>query len=110
MNRAQLFKDAARAVSLANLFFIGAWMPLIDSSFNQRLKYTLFNYNNLLALILNVVLLGTIFFGGVTLVRVWKRDFVLRSAHFLFLLACFALLSLHLLSRNIWVQSVGYFN
>ena len=110
MNRAQGFKDAARALSLANLFFIGAWMPLIDSSFNQRLKYTLFNFNNLLALILNVVLLGAIFFGGVTLARVLKRDVAMRVAHYFLLLACFALIGLHLLSRGMWVQSVGYFN
>ena len=110
MNRRQLLKDAARALSLANLFFLGAWMPMIDTSFNQRLKFTLFNFNNLFALILNILLLAAVFWGGVILARASKRELGMHVVRSLFLLVCFALLSLPWYSQRTWTISVGYFN
>ena len=80
-----LLKDAARALSLANLFFLGAWMPVLDKSFNQRLKFTLFNFNNLFGLILDVGLLAAVFFVTAAVVRACDRELVTQIARVLFL-------------------------
>jgi hypothetical protein len=108
--RTKLLKDAATALSLANLFFLGAWMPLIDKSFNQRLKFTLFNFNNLFGLILDVVVLAFIFWGGAVVVRGWKKEGVTQATRFLFVLTCIGLIVLQFLSYRAWTESVGYFN
>ncbi|HSE37550.1 MAG TPA: sulfatase-like hydrolase/transferase [Blastocatellia bacterium] len=110
LKRKQLLKDAATALSLANLFFVGAWMPVLDKSFNQRLKFTLFNFNNLFGLILDVGLLAAVFWGCAAVVRMCDRDRVTQIARVLFLLLCCVLICLHLLTPRAWVQWVGYFN
>jgi hypothetical protein len=110
LKRTLLLKDAATAVSLANLFFLGAWMPVLDKSFNQRLKFTLFNFNNLFGLILDVGLLAAVFLVPVAVVRVSGRERVTQVARVLFLFVCVVLICLHLVSYNGWNQAVNYFN
>ena len=88
LKRTLLLKDTATAVSLANLFFLGAWMPVLDKSFNQRLKFTLFNFNNLFGLILDVGLLAAVFLVPVAVVRVSGREQVTQVARVLFLFVC----------------------
>jgi hypothetical protein len=108
--RTKLLKDAATALSLANIFFLGAWMPLIDTSFNQRLKFTLFNFNNLFGLILDVAVLTFIFWGLALVVRAGKKEGVTQAARFLFVLTCIGLIALQFLSYRSWTEAVGYFN
>lgn len=110
LKRTLLLKDAARALSLANLFFLGAWMPVLDKSFNQRLKFTFFNFNNLFGLIADVVVLAVVFWGVAAVVRACKKKQITHAARFLFIVACVALIALQLFSYRTWTQSVGYFN
>lgn len=110
LKRKLLLKDAARALSLANLFFLGAWMPVLDKSFNQRLKFTLFNFNNLFGLLLDVGLLAAVFLVPAVIVRFYDKKPVTLIARVLFLLLCAVLICLHLVSYSGWNQTVNYFN
>jgi len=110
LDRKQVLADAARAISLANLFFIGAWMPLLDKSFNQRLKFTLFNLNNLFGLILDVGLLALLFWMTATAVRLAASARLTQCARLAFLFVCCLVLCLQLMSPKTWINAVGYFN
>lgn len=110
LKRKLLLEDAARALSLANLFFLGAWMPVLDKSFNQRLKFTLFNFNNLFGLILDVGLLAAVFLIPAVVARLWDKKPVTVIARVLFLFLCAVLICLHLVSYSGWNQAVNYFN
>lgn len=108
--RTKLLKDAAIALSLANLFFLGAWMPALDKSFNQRLKFTLFNFNNLFGLILDIALLALVFWGLSAVVRNCKIAAVTHTARIIFIFTCVGLIVLQLVSFRAWAMAVGYFN
>ncbi|HXF38778.1 MAG TPA: sulfatase-like hydrolase/transferase [Blastocatellia bacterium] len=67
MNRKQLLKDAAIAVSLANLCFIVSWNDLLDSA--PRDAFNVYNRNSFVTIILNVLLLAALFWFACTLAR-----------------------------------------
>ena len=76
MNRKQLLKDAAIAVSLANLCFIVSWNELLDSA--PRDAFNVYNRNSFVTIILNVLLLAGLFWGACTLARRSTNPFWLK--------------------------------
>lgn len=85
-------------------------MPLLDKSFNQRLKFTLFNFNNLFGLVLDVALLAIIFWGLAAVARSIKVTGATQTARFFFILVCVSLIALQFFSYRVWTEAVGYFN
>lgn len=117
MNRVQLLKDAARALSLANLLFIGAWVPVLDTRYNLPEKFAHFGFLNVLSLILNVLILGTMFFAGVTIIRHYQKRTGFIVARALFILTFLCALTGILCAHNPWFDAraaafrvAGYFN
>jgi len=76
MNRKQLLKDAAIAVSLANLCFIVSWNDLLDSA--PRDAFNVYNRNSFVTIILNVLFLAALFWGACTLARRSTNPFWLK--------------------------------
>ncbi len=78
----QLLKDIAIAISLANLCFFRVWAELLNSSNHYFIKAP--PYINFTAIFLNVLLLATVFWVLVTLVRRLRHG--INLAGWLFLL------------------------
>ena len=69
MIRAQSLKDAAKALSLANLCFIETWTKLLSDSTYWPARFAIYSPNNYRAVILNVFVLAALFWASVTLAR-----------------------------------------
>ena len=68
--------DAVMSLSLANLCFIKTWSELLNSPIRR--------FNTCLAIIINVLLLGGVVFGAITLARHSGKSLPLRLARFVF--------------------------
>ncbi|MFY9572132.1 MAG: hypothetical protein WAV20_12095, partial [Blastocatellia bacterium] len=79
-----MLKDLARALSLANLCFIASWPALLDTTYNIP------SFNQYCAIIINVLLLTTVFCVAVTLARRSKGPLAFRLAQLLFPLTLLA--------------------
>jgi len=73
-----MLKDLARALSLANLCFITAWVGLLDTTYNIP------GFNQYLGVIIDVLLLGVVFWVAITLARRGKKQLPLRIAGLFF--------------------------
>lgn len=69
MIRAQSLKDAAKALSLANLCFIETWSKLLSDSTYWPARFAIYSSNNYVAVILNVFLLAAVFWASGTFAR-----------------------------------------
>ena len=69
MIRAQSLKDAAKALSLANLCFIETWSKLLSDSTYWPARFAIYSSNNYIAVILNVFLLAAVFWACGTFAR-----------------------------------------
>jgi hypothetical protein len=87
MNRRQSLQDAARALSLATLFFVSEWIALLDKEHLWFGKFTLFTFNNIFALMLDVLIVAAIIFGAMTFARRSKNEKLLQVARWSFLAA-----------------------
>lgn len=85
-NRRQTFRDAAIALSLANLFFLSEWIVLLDASYNIREKVRLYNFNNIAALLMLIVAAGACMFLAMTWARRTDRQTALTVARLSFAL------------------------
>ncbi|MFY9556126.1 MAG: alkaline phosphatase family protein [Blastocatellia bacterium] len=73
-----MFKDLARAVSLANLCFISSWAALVNTTYNIP------SFNRYFAILLGVGLLATLFWIVITLARRSRSALALRLARLVF--------------------------
>ena len=111
-------RDAAVALSLANLFFIGAWIPILDSSHNWPNKFHDVSSNNIFALVLDVLLLGAVFFAAISSVRRLGNKVVLEIGRWAFVIAMLGIVSVALLSQSpdfgafgwAMLRQINYFN
>ena len=92
-------KDAAIALSLANLFFIGAWIPILDASYDWPNKFDDLALNNIVALILDVLLLAGAFFLLMTLARRSGNKLVLRLLRWAFVFVLLGILGIAFFSQ-----------
>lgn len=83
-----MLKDFVLALSLSNLCFIAAWRSLLfpSSSFYYYHLKTLPATTEYMALLLNVVLLATIFFLAIVLTRRSRKEWVKKCSRVLFIL------------------------
>jgi hypothetical protein len=65
-------KDAARALSLANLCFVAVWSELVGQSADWRQEFGVYSPNNYIAAMVSVMLLGGVFFGALSLARAYN--------------------------------------
>ena len=82
MSAPQTLKDLAKALSLANLCFIGAWTELLTLSPRLEVRYGVYSYNKYVAIVINVVLLTAVFWGVVVVIRRSGNIFLLRLGRF----------------------------
>ncbi|MEW6130845.1 MAG: sulfatase-like hydrolase/transferase [Acidobacteriota bacterium] len=117
--RNQILKDAARALSLANLFFTSQWIALLDINHFWFGKFSLFSFKNILALLVNVCLFGALLFAAMQLFRRSKNDRLLQTGRLLFSLLFFLFAAVAILPQlfgkdfsfqTALLRSVGYFN
>ena len=73
-----MLKDLARALSLANLCFIAAWVGLLDTTYNIP------GFDQYLGLIIDVLLLSVVFWAAISLARRAKNQLALRVARLVF--------------------------
>src|SRR5215211_7233012 len=117
IDRTQLLKDAARALSLANLFFIGEWILILDTDHELPEKFLLFGSNNILSLVLNIVILAAVFMLAMDLARHSKKPAIIYMARLTFFLTLIAALSIILFAHypqfnleKFGYRVAGYFN
>ncbi|HXE89544.1 MAG TPA: sulfatase-like hydrolase/transferase [Terriglobales bacterium] len=77
-------RDALIALSLANVCFFRVWRELLDGKLAYYSRTS--PAPHLMAVLLDVLLVGAIFFSGATLVRSIGKPAVTHAARFLFLL------------------------
>jgi hypothetical protein len=80
-SRSRQLKDAAASLSLANLCFITSWNDLLDSS--PRDAFNMYNYSSFPTIMLNVLVLGALFFAALTLARRTSNPLPLNLARWL---------------------------
>lgn len=73
-----MLRDLARALSLANLCFIAAWVELIDPLYNIP------GFNQYLSIIINVPLLALLYWTAITLARRFRKPLAFRIAQLVF--------------------------
>jgi sulfatase-like protein len=73
-----MLKDLARALSLANLCFIAAWVGVLDTTYNIP------GFDQYLGIIIDVLLLGALFWVAITLARRVRSQLALRIARLVF--------------------------
>lgn len=77
-------KDAATALSLANLAFLPVWSQLIGDSLDERASYGLASTGSLLAILTNILLLAALFYVSTTVLRRTKVLIAEKAAQILF--------------------------
>ena len=109
--------DAAIALSLANLFFIGAWIPILDASYDWPNKFDDLAPNNIVALILDVLLLAGAFFLVMTVARRSGNKLVLRLFRWVFVFVLLGILGIAFFSQfpefslsRFALKRITYFN
>src|SRR5687768_5113952 len=84
MIRAQSLKDAAKALSLANLCFIETWSKLLSDSTYWPARFAIYSSDNYVAVILNVFLLAAVFWASETFARRSGNRLALRISQLVF--------------------------
>lgn len=79
-------RDGIVALSLANLCYMTAWSRLIAQSLDPLAQFSRYNLSEYQAILINVPLLTAVFWTAITLARRSRRAWVLRVAHWAFLL------------------------
>jgi sulfatase-like protein len=82
-----MLKDAAAALSLANLCYIAVWSRVIARSLSPRAQWARYNFNDYPAVLINVIALALIFWIAITLARRSKSGWAIEFARAVFLFA-----------------------
>lgn len=69
MSAPQTLKDAATALSLANLFFISTWTQLISDSTALHVRFVTYTFNAYVGVMVNVLLFAFTLWSATTLAR-----------------------------------------
>jgi hypothetical protein len=82
MSAPHTLKDLAKALSLANLCFIGTWTELLTLSPRLEVRYGVYSYNKYVAIVINVLLLTAVFWGAIVSIRRSGKPSLLRLGRF----------------------------
>src|SRR5438093_3933692 len=101
MNRS--LRDAVAALSLSNLCFIYAWQVLLNPSHYSYYYWKTYpGFTEIVALLLDVLLLAVLFWVGMTVTRRFARGVLAKGARVLFaLLLAIPLNSLRMASTRV---------